>query len=153
MPGKFLDPLDVEYIDGQTWRVTKEFDYRLGSPDGDEYVRVPAGFLTDFASIPRLLWNILPPTGSYGKAAVVHDRLYKTRRVCKPRRMGTSAFLCGSVLCPICGVLRPVTRAEADATLFEAMSVLNVPAATRWVIYLGVRIGGWWAWRQDARKK
>lgn len=41
-------------------------------------ITVPAGFVTDFASIPRLFWRILPPWGSYNRAAVVHDFLYHT---------------------------------------------------------------------------
>jgi hypothetical protein len=38
-------------------------------------IRVPVGYRTDFASIPRFFWRILPPAGRYGKAAVVHDWL------------------------------------------------------------------------------
>jgi len=38
-------------------------------------IDVPAGYATDFASIPRFFWRILPPWGNYGKAAVVHDWL------------------------------------------------------------------------------
>jgi hypothetical protein len=37
---------------------------------------VPAGFVTDFASTPRALWSVIPPTGRYQLAAVVHDFLY-----------------------------------------------------------------------------
>lgn len=39
-------------------------------------ITVPEGFETDFASVPRLFWNIIPPTGKYARAAVVHDFLY-----------------------------------------------------------------------------
>src|SRR4051812_5700781 len=39
-------------------------------------IRVPAKFVTDLASIPQILWNILPPIGAYDAAAVVHDYLY-----------------------------------------------------------------------------
>lgn len=39
-------------------------------------VTVPAGFFTDYASIPSYFWRILPPTGWYRLAAVVHDYLY-----------------------------------------------------------------------------
>jgi hypothetical protein len=79
-------------------------------------VEVPPGFVTDFASIPRPLWSLLPPTGTYGRAAVIHDFLY--------RAVG---------YCP---------RAAADRTLLEAMTVLGVARLTRWAIYGGVRLGG-----------
>ena len=36
-------------------------------------------FMTDFASIPRPLWSILPQWGRYGNAAVVHDFGYWTQ--------------------------------------------------------------------------
>ena len=38
-------------------------------------VTVPAGFITDGASVPRLLWWLFPPVGRYFLAAVVHDWL------------------------------------------------------------------------------
>ena len=40
------------------------------------YIEVPAGFKTDFNSVPRGLWNVFPPW-QYPEAGVVHDWLYK----------------------------------------------------------------------------
>jgi hypothetical protein len=37
---------------------------------------VPMGFVTDFASVPRLFWSLLPPIGRYGYAALFHDFVY-----------------------------------------------------------------------------
>ena len=34
---------------------------------------IPAGFVTDGASIPAPLWPVLPPFGRYLRAAVLHD--------------------------------------------------------------------------------
>ena len=42
-------------------------------------VEVPAGFVTDFASIPRVFWSLLRPDGSYTYPAIVHDFLYWTQ--------------------------------------------------------------------------
>jgi hypothetical protein len=119
---KFEDALELEYIDGHDWRVTEDFYY-----DTDVHIfagpriAVPRGFLTDFASVPKILWNLLPPVGRYGKAAVIHDRLYRT------------PFL--------------ASRKAADCVLFEAMGVCNVGWLTKWIIYLGVRIGGHFAYK------
>lgn len=44
-------------------------------------VTVPAGFVTDGASVPRVFWPILPPYKRTKKAAVVHD--YLCRHVVK----------------------------------------------------------------------
>ena len=38
-------------------------------------VEVPTGYRTDFASIPRFFWRVLPPVGRHSKAAVIHDWL------------------------------------------------------------------------------
>lgn len=133
MAGKFLDPLDLEFIDGKFWRLTEVFDYRLGSAAGAEYVRVPRSFVTDFASIPRGLWNLLPPTGGYGKAAVIHDWLYQ-KRVVRP-----AGRLCD--------------RAEADRVLLEGMEVLGVGRLTRRLIYAGVRAGGWATWNKYRKQE
>jgi hypothetical protein len=40
--------------------------------DGKRY-SAPAGTLTDFASIPRWIWSLLPSYGKHTKAAVIHD--------------------------------------------------------------------------------
>jgi len=39
-------------------------------------ITVPKGYKTDLASVPRLLWVIIPPFGRYSQAAVIHDYLY-----------------------------------------------------------------------------
>ncbi len=85
---------------------------------------VPRGFKTDLASIPRLLWRLLPPIGKYDKAAVVHDYLYQ---------------------------FNGVTRKEADSILLEAMTVLGVGKWTRRTIYAGVRVGWWVVWNRYRR--
>lgn len=138
----FLTPLQLEFEDGHFWKVVAPFEYHLGDADGPEFVDIPVGFQTDFASIPRLLWNILPPDGLYGKAAVVHDWLYKTRLI--------------RLDCDICAAAKRVhsrlcDRYEADRVFLEGMEVLGVGWLTRHVIYRGVRLGGWWAWQQHRR--
>jgi hypothetical protein len=103
-------------------------------------VVIPVGFVTDFASIPKILWNILPPVGTYGKAAVVHDYLY---------RKGEVSLEC--LICEDGHPVRMVTRKEADFRFREAMQVLGTDFLVRWIIWAGVRMGGWWAFREDRR--
>lgn len=117
---KILTPLLLQYHDGKTWTLADDFiviAHTVG------IIRVPKGFETDFNSIPRGLWNILPPD-EYGEAAIVHDFLYKYAKV-------------GS---------RPVTRAEADATHREFVQFAHAPAWKVHSIYWALRIGGWKAW-------
>ena len=44
-----------------------------------ESITVPSGFITDLASTPRKLWNVIAPF-DVARAAIVHDLLYKTIR-------------------------------------------------------------------------
>jgi len=64
-----LSPLD----DGRRWQVEETFSYH----DGELAVTVPAFLITDLASVPRCLWAIYPPFGTYTRAAIVHDVLYR----------------------------------------------------------------------------
>jgi len=85
---------------------------------------VPAGFPTDFATIPRTLWSVLPPLGKYDAAAVCHDKLY---------RVGSFRH-------------RRISRALADQVLNEAMRASGVSHVKRCLIYWGVRLFGWIVW-------
>jgi hypothetical protein len=58
---------------GRRWTLIKPF---LFSVNGTEF-EVPAGFWTDFASIPRPLWNLLSPY-DIGQGPVPHDYFYFT---------------------------------------------------------------------------
>lgn len=88
-------------------------------------ITVPVDFSTDLASIPMGLWNILPRSGRYDRAAVIHDFLYQ---------------------------FNGCTRAEADAVLDEAMAVLKVGGFRKMLIYHGVRVGGWHSWNNYRSK-
>ena len=72
-----------EFIDnGRRLTLTQPFLYF----DGPERVFVPAGFVTDFNSVPRGLWNFFPPW-DYPEAGVTHDWLYRNpggrnRQIC-----------------------------------------------------------------------
>jgi len=59
------------------WRLTESF----GFVHSRGWIEVPDGFETDFASVPRIFWNILPLTDAqYDKAAVIHDYAVRNRR-------------------------------------------------------------------------
>jgi len=41
------------------------------------FMFIPAGFVTDGASVPRILWAFASPSGDLFEAAVIHDYMYK----------------------------------------------------------------------------
>lgn len=116
--GLFMDELWVcPNKDGATWRVVHHaFRYQCAD---ETIITVPPGFVTDFASVPRGVWNMFPPWASYGWAAVIHDWLYKSQTT---------------------------TKAVADLIFLEAMEMLGVPLTTRQILYHTVQFAGAAAW-------
>lgn len=115
MTSSFQTELKLQWIDGRTFALLEGFNYWTDVEGAPAIVMVPAGFVTDFASIPRGLWNLFPPTGQYGKAAVIHDFLYRNT---------------------------DLDRAICDRVFLEAMEVLKVGWLTRRTIFAAVRVFG-----------
>jgi hypothetical protein len=120
------------------WEVLTPFIYYVGYEGSTEVVRVPQGFLTDFASIPRLAYSVIGgPTGKYGKAAVIHDWLYQN-----PTDADSVA------------VLRPEKRRRrVDQIFLEGLKVLGVSWWKRTIMYTAVRVGGGQGWKNYRRKE
>jgi hypothetical protein len=43
-----------------------------------QQVEIPKGFVTDLATVPRIFWGIISPSGRHDLACVVHDYLLDT---------------------------------------------------------------------------
>jgi len=117
-------PLDTRYdrlaskeLGADHWRILSPFGYKISE---NEWITIPVGYLTDGASVPQIFWNMIPPWGVYGQAAVVHDILCEYLAVVRD------------------GVKVDITRARCDEILNEAMKVLGVPMAKRLMIYWAV---------------
>lgn len=65
-------PLLLEPYGDRKWILKEEYVYEING----YCLKVPKGFVTDLASVPRVLWVFFPPYGKYTEAAVVHDYLY-----------------------------------------------------------------------------
>ena len=112
------------FSDGKDSILMNDMSYRI--LDTNYVIVVPAGFVTDFASTPRALWAVLPPNGTYQRAAVVHDYLYWNQSC---------------------------TRDEADMILRLAMYESDVLPAAREIIYQAVLHFGSVAWNENARER
>jgi hypothetical protein len=113
-----MTTLDLRAFKPDEWVLLRPLIY-VGQDD-KHYV-APRGFITDLASIPRLLRALFDINGLSRAPAVLHDFLY---------------------------CIHYTTRAEADALLLEALEAAGVGWATRWSMYLGVRSGGWMYWNK-----
>lgn len=119
---KFTTPLQLQRVedssrDGRgTWLLLGPLGYQselIG------LVTVPAGFVTDLASVPRLPVAFFLAGGLAHAAAVVHDWLYTTHQT---------------------------DRATADAVFKEAAQACGVSAWRAYLMWLGVRAGGAGSW-------
>ncbi len=121
----FTGPLTItEYHAAEfLWAIEQPLVYEIGELGSGEIIEVPNGFVTDGASIPRILWVFLPSWGTYSRAAVVHD------------------FLCALLDRGMPHPLAP-TRRDADRIFAEAMQVCGVILPLRIILWIGVRIGG-----------
>lgn len=114
----FLSPLEVEAITDSRWRLLAPLIYDSALIG---IVTAPKSFITDFASVPRVpfIFDVLGDIAH--RSAVIHDYLYSTGQV---------------------------NRYVADKVLLEAMKLDGIPLWKRYQIFIGVRIGGWKAWRE-----
>ncbi len=95
--------------------------------DAARYVRVPEGFMTDFASIPFMFrWWQTGAVGPQRVAAYFHDWLYSEQSA--------------------------IGRRKADQIFRDVMGDAGAGAFRRWAMYLGLRVGGWLAWRSNQKK-
>lgn len=68
----FLTPLRVESVDAKSWRLLSDLKW-IGSKE-DIFI-VEEGSFTDFATVPWFTAWLIPRTGTWTKAAVVHDKM------------------------------------------------------------------------------
>lgn len=122
---RFPDELDLRKRNGFAWRLLRPFRFYsayLG------WIRVPAGFETDLASVPFGLRGIVSRDGDQTKPAVIHDYLYV--RASEP-------------------TFPDLERDAADLVFLEALAVRGVGGIKRRLMYAAVRIGGVGSFRND----
>ena len=124
----FKTPLIVETM-GNRFKLFHSFTYHWKRYNID--IQVPKGFVTDFASIPRLLRIFIPKLGRYNKAAVLHDRAYQKHYV-RLNKYDWFLFI----------------RKDADLLFLDAMTDLGVKKWKRNIMYKFVRIFGFLSWRK-----
>lgn len=83
-------------------------------------VSIEPGFVYNGADVPRIVWSLIPPHGSYSAAVQVHDKLCETLEVWKD------------------GEFVKITRKQADHYFFKCLRVLGVSALKYHTIKFGV---------------
>jgi hypothetical protein len=104
---------------GRRWELMEAFHYQAKT---DRFT-IPAGFTTDFASVPRVVVWLLPRYGRWTQAAILHDYLWHLAH--------DEGF----------------SKADADGIFNRAMRELGVPYLRRWTMWAAVRWASgprWW---------
>jgi hypothetical protein len=109
---RFLTELKLVVLMDNKFRLTSPF---LVSIDSKETIKVPEGFETDLASVPRLPIVYLAVGNTGHKAAVLHDWLYATNYF---------------------------NRAKCDLLFYHALRESGIGYLNAQAMYLGVRVGG-----------
>lgn len=113
----------LTHVGGDEWRLEEDYTVQ----DGIVEICVPEGFIFDLASIPRVLWSVLPPWSLSIAAPLVHDYLY---------------WHCGD---PPAGSVIPRRRylkPEADRLFHDLMLEEGVSRSRAFVAWLAVRMFG-----------
>ncbi len=114
--GVFATELQVKQVSSgwwkRTWKITAPLKFKSNIA-GD--IVVPTGFVTDFASVPRvpIIWWLAG--GTANRAAVVHDYLYRKGKY---------------------------SRKIADRVFREAMQASGLNIVHRNLMYMAVRAAG-----------
>ena len=120
----FLNDLMVKSLNDERWELTEPLRYETRE---GEIIVVPKGFITDFASVPRIPIAFFLAGNTAHKPAVVHDWLYS-------KEIASKGYF---------------TRRESDRILREAMEDEGIWWWRRWLMWLGVRIGGGVCYKDD----
>ena len=118
-----IDDILVKSVGDTVWELLEDFEWHG--------IVVPAGFVTDFASIPRPLWSFINPVGRIKAAAIVHDYLYYKQGIL---------------------VDRDLTRKECDKEFLKIMRVLKMMWIKRQSAYWALRWFGWIAWNKKGNE-
>lgn len=84
--------------DGKNWVLIDDLIFVV-SPMVDHIV--PAGFHTDLASVPRVIRSIVPKTGKYNRAAVLHDYFYRNGEPGITKKYADKLFLKAMLDCGV----------------------------------------------------
>ena len=131
---KFTGDLVTRWNDDGTFTVVDGYRYSIGDKDSGLHIDVPDEFNTDLTSIPRLLQLLIRKDGGEAACSCIHDVAYRT---------GNFTVEVGDVRTEI-----KITQAMADSAFRESMRLKNVSALRREVLYWGVVMFGFIAWRK-----
>lgn len=120
-------PLQTERMHDGRRRLLRDLVVQVAGEPEPIRIRIPRGFETDYSSIPWLA-RLLFHWSRVDVAGVVHDWLYFTGEMSR-------------------------TRADMIWRLVAVAGDHHANAVQGWAGWLGLRLGGWFAWDQHRRRR
>lgn len=139
---KFEHP-DIVPMTDKLYRLDEDYIYYWIKNDTKYRITIPAGFVYDGASAPRIVWTIsgIIPDGLIRAAALVHDWIY---RYTGKLPDGSHQYLNKNDLWA--NIHGRWARKDADRLFARIMREANVPKSKRRLAYRAVRFFGWFSW-------
>lgn len=113
-----LEPTNRYNGSRRIYKLVEPFTFVLIFPGGQESITVPAGYWTDFATLPLPLQLVLGNRDDYLEESIIHDWLCDKRQ----------------------------PRFFTNAKMRQVMFVLNRPRWKRWAIFYGLMVFGYGSW-------
>jgi hypothetical protein len=134
----FFMKILVWVFEVRKWELSQNWFFKLD--DGTEIV-LPEDFKFDGASIPRLFWAILSPTGLLLIPGLIHDYGYKYNQLwMKDNEDNITEYMQGE------------GKSYWDRLFLEVGKQVNGFALINLIAWLGVFIGGSGAWKKHREK-
>lgn len=123
--------IKIQFKDGKKY-LLEDLNIRTDIRGERIWFTIPKGFETDFASVPRFLWFFIAPDDKdILVASIAHDWVYY-----KKGKLKEAQF----------------TRLEADLILKEKMKSFGAGIIKRNLVFLAVRLGGFFNWHFFQKK-
>ena len=125
---ELMFPETIQIEDGSKWKVQQPFVYTfINNENRFVNILIPAGWETDYGSIPKVFQNIIEPIGHYSPCYVVHDFMYASEYYS--------------------------THSECDGVLLNHLEERGASWIRRNIVYSAVRSFGGLVWTKHEEDK
>jgi hypothetical protein len=122
-------------FDVRKWELVSDWDYKV--PDGPHII-LHKGFLFDGASIPRIFWAILSPTGLLLIPGLIHDYGYRYDQLFEIKSDGQ-----------IVPYKKGAGKRQWDKMFKHVAKKVNGMVIIHFIAWLAVVVGGKKAWEKN----
>ena len=132
----------VWLFDVRKWRLVETWYFKLRKEREIVEIVLPKDFEFNGASIPRIFWFILSPVGLLMIPGLIHDYGYRFNQIWQKNVHGE--------LEPY---MKDVKRKDWDDLFRTVGEQVNGFAGIDFIAWLGLRVGGWFAWWKHRRRE